>query len=527
MGSALLRFDDVCAVDRPIERPGTREDPPPMRFESYETAGFYDEMFEPTGRPRAGAAMLVQKIEALSAGEIKHCQQAAELALLNMGITFNVYGHEAGTEKVWPFDIVPRIIEAHEWEQIEKGLRQRITALNLFIDDIYHDQKIVRDGVVPEELVYSGKCYLAPCAGLNPPRGVWCHISGIDLVRDADGQFYVLEDNMRCPSGVSYVLENREVMKRTFPQVFEGLCVRPVDDYPDRLLETLQYVAPQGVENPVVVLLTPGVYNSAYFEHSFLAQQMGIELVTGSDLVVDEGFLFMRTTTGLRRVDVIYRRIDDDFLDPRELRPDSLLGVPGLLDVYRSGRVALANAPGTGIADDKAVYAYVPEIVRYYLGEDMLLSNVPTFVCSEEKHRQHVLANLDKFVVKEANGSGGYGMLMGPLASKSERDKFRDLISQEPRKYIAQPMLAISRVPTIVDDGFEGRHVDLRPYILYGKDIYVLPGGLTRVALERGSLVVNSSQGGGSKDTWVLGTRVDESPQNGAVPAAVAAAEAS
>jgi uncharacterized circularly permuted ATP-grasp superfamily protein len=325
---------------------------------------------------------------------------------------------------------------------------------------------------------------------------------------------------------VSYVLENREVMKRTFPQVFEGLCVRPVDDYPDRLLETLQYVAPQGVENPVVVLLTPGVYNSAYFEHSFLAQQMGIELVTGSDLVVDDGFLFMRTTTGLRRVDVIYRRIDDDFLDPRELRPDSLLGVPGLLDVYRSGRVALANAPGTGIADDKAVYAYVPEIVRYYLGEDMLLSNVPTFVCSEEKHRQHVLANLDKFVVKEANGSGGYGMLMGPLASKSERDKFRDLISQEPRKYIAQPMLAISRVPTIVDDGFEGRHVDLRPYILYGKDIYVLPGGLTRVALERGSLVVNSSQGGGSKDTWVLGTRVDESTQNGAVPAAVAAAEA-
>jgi uncharacterized circularly permuted ATP-grasp superfamily protein len=514
----------MSAVERSIARLGTREDSPPMRFNSYETAGFYDEMFEASGRPRAGAAMLVQKIEALSSGEIKHCQQAAELALLNMGITFNVYGHEAGTEKVWPFDIVPRIIESHEWERIEKGLRQRITALNLFIDDVYHDQKIVKDGILPEDLLHSGKCYLAPCAGLNPPRGVWCHISGIDLVRDSDGQFYVLEDNMRCPSGVSYVLENREVMKRTFPQVFEGLCVRPVDDYPDRLLETLQYVAPPGVQDPMVVLLTPGVYNSAYFEHSFLAQQMGIELVTGSDLVVSEGFLYMRTTTGLRRVDVIYRRIDDDFLDPLELRKDSLLGVPGLLDVYRSGRVALANAPGTGIADDKAVYAYVPEIIRYYLGEDMLLSNVPTFVCSDDKHRQHVLANLDKFVVKEANGSGGYGMLMGPMASKSEREKFHDLISHEPRKYIAQPMLAISRVPTIVNEGFEGRHVDLRPYILYGKDIYVLPGGLTRVALEKGSLVVNSSQGGGSKDTWVLGARVDD-VQPEACQTPVAAAE--
>ncbi|HEY4309974.1 MAG TPA: circularly permuted type 2 ATP-grasp protein [Pirellulales bacterium] len=497
-----------------------------MRFEAYETGTFYDEMFDHGGQPRAGAAMLVRKIEALSLNEIKKCQQAAELALLNMGITFNVYGHEAGTEKVWPFDIVPRIIESHEWEQIERGLRQRITAMNLFIDDVYHDQKIVRDRIIPEELLHSGKCYLSPCAGLNPPRGVWCHISGIDLVRDADGRFYVLEDNMRCPSGVSYVLENREVMKRTFPQVFEGLCVRPVDDYPDRLLETLQYVAPPGVLEPVVVLLTPGVYNSAYFEHSFLAQQMGIELVTGSDLVVSEGYVYMRTTNGLRRVDVIYRRIDDDFLDPLELRSDSLLGVPGLLDAYRNGRVALANAPGTGIADDKAVYAYVPEIIRYYLGEDPLLSNVPTFVCSDEKHRQHVLSNLDKFVVKEANGSGGYGMLMGPMASKSERDKFHDLISHDPRKYIAQPMLSISRVPTIVDESFEGRHVDLRPYILYGKEIYVLPGGLTRVALEKGSMVVNSSQGGGSKDTWVLGARVEDSFTINGEPTVAAPVEA-
>lgn len=475
-----------------------------MRFEKYQTSGFYDEMFEESGRPRQGAAMLIRTIEALSTGEIEHCQRAAELALLNMGITFNVYGHAAGTEKIWPFDILPRIIEANEWEQIERGLIQRITALNMFIDDVYHDQKIIKDGVIPEELIYSGKCFLPPCVGLNPPRGVWCHITGTDLVRDSDGQFYVLEDNMRCPSGVSYVLENREVMKRTFPQIFEGLSVRPVDDYPDRLLETLQHMSPRGANEPNVVLLTPGIYNSAYFEHSFLAQQMGIELVEGSDLVVYEGYVYMRTTMGLRRVDVIYRRIDDDFLDPTELREDSVLGVPGILDVYRNGRVALANAPGTGIADDKAVYAYVPQIVKYYLGEDMLLNNVPTFVCSDEKQCAHVLANLDKFVVKEANGSGGYGMLMGPLASVSERERFHGLIAKEPRKYIAQPMLAISRVPTIIDKGFEGRHVDLRPYILYGKDIHVLPGGLTRVALEKGSLVVNSSQGGGSKDTWVL-----------------------
>jgi uncharacterized circularly permuted ATP-grasp superfamily protein len=425
---------------------------------------------------------------------------------MNMGITFAVYGNEAGTEKIWPFDLLPRIVEPAEWEYIERGLKQRIYALNLFIDDLYHEQKIVRDGVLPEQLVYSGKCYIQPCRGLKPPQGVWCHITGTDLVRDGDGQIYVLEDNMRCPSGVSYVLENREVMKRTFPQVFQGLNIRPVDDYADRLLETLQHIAPAGARDPNVVVLTPGIYNSAYFEHSFLAQQMGVELVEGSDLVVSDGYVCMRTTRGLQRVDVIYRRIDDDFLDPHELRHDSVLGVPGLMNVYRAGRVALANAPGTGIADDKAIYAYVPQIVKYYLDEDILLPNVPTFLCADEKQCRHVLANLGKLVVKEANGSGGYGMLMGPRASPAERDAFAELIRKQPRNYIAQPMLSISRVPTIVDDHFEGRHVDLRPYILYGKEIYVLPGGLTRVALRKGSLVVNSSQGGGSKDTWVLGS---------------------
>jgi uncharacterized circularly permuted ATP-grasp superfamily protein len=334
---------------------------------------------------------------------------------------------------------------------------------------------------------------------------VWCHITGTDLVRDGDGQIYVLEDNMRCPSGVSYVLENREVMKRTFPQVFQGLRILPVEDYPERLLQTLQYVAPASASGvPTVVVLSPGPYNSAYFEHSFLAQQMGVELVQGSDLVVKGDCVFMRTTKGLERVDVIYRRIDDDFLDPRVFRKDSMLGVPGLLDVYRKGHVSLANAPGTGIADDKVVYAYVPQIIKYYLGEEAILPNVPTFVCWDEKQRSHVLANLDKLVVKPANESGGYGLLMGPQASQAEREKCAEQIKANPRNYIAQPMLSLSRVPTLVDDHFEGRHVDLRPYILYGENIFVLPGGLTRVALKKGSLVVNSSQGGGSKDTWVL-----------------------
>jgi uncharacterized circularly permuted ATP-grasp superfamily protein len=475
-----------------------------MDFLAYDTEGFHDEAFEADGRARAGAALLMQRIASLPAGELLRRQRAAEQALLNLGITFNVYGDAAGTERIFPFDIVPRIVEAADWAYIERGLKQRIHALNLFIDDVYHDRTIVKDGVVPARVVDSAASFLEPCVGLTPPRRVWCHITGTDLVRDRDGQLYVLEDNLRCPSGVSYVLENRQVLKRTFPQVFEASRVRPIDDYPGRLLEMLQYLAPEGIASPTVVVLTPGVYNSAYFEHAFLAQQMGVELVEGRDLVVAGGFVLMRTTKGFQRVDVIYRRIDDTFLDPRAFRPDSLLGVPGLMDVYRAGRVALANAPGTGVADDKVIYAYVPQIVRYYLGEDIVLPNVPTYMCWDEVQLRHVLANLDTLVVKAANESGGYGMLVGPHASARERAEFADRIRANPRNYIAQPTLALSRAPVIVGDHFEGRHVDLRPYILYGKELYVLPGGLTRVALRKGSLVVNSSQGGGSKDTWVL-----------------------
>ncbi len=476
----------------------------PMDFSRYETEGFYDEIFAANGIPRPHGQLLLERLRTLSDGELQRRQTAADLALLNMGITFNVYGHEAGTEKIWPFDIVPRIIEGAEWATIERGLKQRILALNLFIDDIYHEAKIVSDGIVPEWLVSSGKCFRGPCHGLNPPRGIWCHITGTDLVRDSSGQMYVLEDNLRCPSGVSYVLENREVMKRTFPQVFDGVSILPVEEYPEQLLQMLQYIAPAGVRDPNVVVLTPGIYNSAYFEHCFLALQMGVELVQGSDLVVSDGYVYMRTTSGLERVDVIYRRIDDDFLDPRTFRPDSCLGVPGLMEVYRAGRVALANAPGTGMADDKAVYAYVPQIIRYYLDEDIILPNVPSYVCGDPQQCEHVLANLDQLVVKPTNESGGYGIMLGRPRHAGGAGSVPRVIRQRPRNYIAQPMLSLSRVPTIVDDHLEGRHVDLRPYILYGKDIYVLPGGLTRVALEKGSLVVNSSQGGGSKDTWVL-----------------------
>ncbi|MBX3413207.1 MAG: circularly permuted type 2 ATP-grasp protein [Pirellulales bacterium] len=475
-----------------------------MQFSSYLHNGAYDELFAPDGLPRDRSEPLFQRLQNLTPEELQRHQKAADVALWNMGITFNVYGHEAGVEKVWPFDILPRIVTDSEWGRIERGLQQRIRALNLFIDDIYHDRKICRDGIVPEELVASAKTLRMACAGLEPPQGVWCHVTGTDLVRDRDGEFYVLEDNLRCPSGVSYVLENREVMKRTFPQVFEGLRVTPVEDYPERLLDTLLHTAPRGVDAPTVALLTPGIYNSAYFEHSFLAQQMGIELVEGRDLVVHDGYVHMLTTKGMRRVDVLYRRIDDDFLDPKCFREDSMLGVPGLMDVYRAGRITLANAPGTGVADDKAVYAYVPQIIRYYLGEDAILPNVPTYVCSDPKQCAHVLANLDQLVVKPTNESGGYGILMGPQASSEERARYADVLRANPRNYIAQPMLTLSTVPTIVEDRLEPRHVDLRPFVLYGKDIYVLPGGLTRVALRKGSMIVNSSQGGGSKDTWVL-----------------------
>jgi len=475
-----------------------------MNFSSYDLGGFHDEMFVAPGQPHPAASILYETLRQMSDEELHHRRQAAELALLNMGITFTVYGDESGTERIFPFDIIPRIIPPDDWVRIEGGLKQRIHALNLFLDDVYGDRKVIRDGIVPAHVVDSSRCLRHECTGIKPPQGIWCHVTGTDLVRDNDGTFYVLEDNLRCPSGISYVLENRQVMKRTFPMVFGSSNVRPVDDYPTHLLEALQFLAPAGVTNPNVVILTPGIYNSAYFEHSFLAQKMGIELVMGSDLVVHDGFVMMRTTQGLQRVDVIYRRIDDDFLDPEAFRKDSLIGVPGLFDCYKQGRVAIANAPGTGVADDKVIYAYVPRLIKYYLDEDPILPNVPTFPCWEEKEREHVLANLDKFVVKAANEAGGYGMLVGPHATPTQRREFAELIRANPRNYIGQPTVSLSRAPTLVDGECEGRHVDLRPYIVYGKEIYVLPGGLTRVALKRGSLVVNSSQGGGSKDTWVV-----------------------
>ena len=486
-------------------------------------------MFEAGGEARPAARALVQFIESMSDGELMRRQQSAERALLNMGITFNVYGDSAGTERIFPFDLLPRIVAASEWDWLERGLKQRIRALNMFIDDIYHGQKIVKDGVIPLDVITTASSFRPQCVGVNPPGGVWCHITGTDLVRDRAGQFYVLEDNLRCPSGVSYVLENRVVMKRTFPQVFESSRIRPVDEYPGKLRDRLEAMHPADVESPRVVVLTPGVHNSAYFEHSFLAQQMGVELVEGRDLVVSEGRVWMGTTKGFERVDVIYRRIDDDFLDPEAFRADSALGVPGLMDVYRAGGVALANAPGTGVADDKVVYAYVPQMVKYYLGEDIVIPNVPTFLCANEPDRRYVLAHLPELVVKAANESGGYGMLVGPASTRDEQADFARRIEANPRNYIAQPTLSLSRVPTIVDGAFKGRHVDLRPYILYGKDIFVLPGGLTRVALKEGSLVVNSSQGGGSKDTWVVadprfadaatGTTEGERDANGQEPA--------
>ena len=476
-----------------------------MLFEAYKTDSFHDEMFYADGTVRPEASLLLETLHSLEEGHLQRSQLAAERMLVQMGITFNVYGEAAGTERIFPFDLIPRIVPAAEWDRMERGLKQRIRALNAFIDDIYHDQKILKDKVIPEEVIRSAASYRPQVHGINPPGGVWCHITGTDLIRHGDGELYVLEDNLRVPSGVSYVLENRDLMKRTFPEVFEGLRIRPVDDYPSNLLETLESVAPACCDSePVVVLLTPGMYNSAYFEHTFLAQKMGIPLVQGSDLNVEDGIVWMQTTKGPCRVDVIYRRIDDDFLDPDIFRPDSLLGVPGIVDAYRRGNVTLANAPGNGVADDKVVYAYVPDMIKYYEGEDAILPNVPTYLCWRDADRQHVLQNLDKLVVKAANESGGYGMLIGPHSSKAEQDDFADRINENPRNYIAQPTLALSRVQTLIGDRLEGRHVDLRPYVLYGKNIQVLPGGLTRVALRKGSLVVNSSQGGGSKDTWVL-----------------------
>ncbi|MEL6354404.1 MAG: circularly permuted type 2 ATP-grasp protein, partial [Cyanobacteria bacterium J06627_28] len=473
---------------------------------NYDPGDFYDELFTARGVPRTAAALLIERIESLSIDTLIRRQQAAQNTLFKLGVTFNVYGDTQGSERVFPFDVVPRVISGKEWKRLEKGLQQRIAALNCFLDDIYNEQKIIADGIVPRATIESASGFLPPCMGLKPPKGVWCHITGTDLVRDRQGAWYVLEDNLRCPSGVSYVLENRTVMKSSFPTLFDELDIKAVDDYPGQLLETLLELAPEHVHNPTVVLLSPGAFNSAYFEHSFLAQQMGITLVEGRDLIVDDGYVKMRTTKGLRQVDVIYRRIDDDFLDPTEFRADSMLGVPGIMKVFREGRVAIANAPGTGVADDKLVYAYVPEMIRYYLNEEQIIPNVPTYFCEDEKQQSHVLANLDSLVVKATDASGGYGMLIGSQSSSVEQDQFAEKIKTNPRGYIAQPTLCLSRVPTLIEESFQGRHVDLRPFVLCGqsKSPYVNPGGLTRVALREGSLVVNSSQGGGSKDTWIV-----------------------
>lgn len=473
-------------------------------FSGYCPESFFDEVFQADGTPRRSCRSVVEAISQLPPGEFQRRQKALDRALLKLGITFTVYGDAGGTEKIFPFDCIPRIVDTFEWNHIEAGLIQRITALNMFISDIYGPQEILKDGIIPRELIEQAKSYREVCRGLKPPRGIWCHITGTDLIRHSDGGIYVLEDNLRCPSGVSYVLQNRYLMQRTFPRIIAQTGVRPVDDYPLRLYSTLKHLAPEGVGEPVIVVLTPGIYNSAYYEHSFLAQQMGVELVEGRDLTVRDGHVYMRTTNGFEPVHVIYRRIDDDFLDPKAFRADSMLGVPGLMNAYRLGNVALANAPGTGIADDKVIYAFVPEMIRYYLGSEPILPNVQTYVCAIEEHRKYVLDHLDELVVKAANEAGGYGMMIGPHASVDERQEFAERIKADPRNYIAQPTLSLSRVPTLVGEGFEGRHVDLRPYILYGQQLWVMPGGLTRVALRKGSLVVNSSQGGGSKDTWVL-----------------------
>lgn len=473
-------------------------------FSNYQLDAAFDEMFAVAGKPRSQYRALYQRLLELVPSELKQRQQTADIAFLNQGITFTVYGHDAGTEKIFPYDLLPRIITADEWTKLERGLEQRITALNLFLKDLYHDEKILKDGLIPRELVYSCKHYRREMRGLRVRRDIYVSVVGTDLVRLNDGEFAVLEDNLRVPSGVSYMLANRQVMKKVFPGLFGSYNVQPIDHYGQALLATLRALAPPNRPDPTIVLLTPGVFNSAYYEHTFLARQMGIELVEGRDLIVHDNIVYMRTTAGLRRVDVIYRRIDDDFIDPLAFRRDTILGVAGLFNAYRAGNIALANAVGTGVADDKAMYAYVPKIIKYYLDQDPIIPNVETYLLDDNKQRQHVIENLDKLVVKAVGESGGYGMLIGPHSAAEEREEFRRRIIADPRNYIAQPTLALSRAPCFIEGQVEARHVDLRPYILYGEKVTIVPGGLTRVALKRGSLVVNSSQGGGSKDTWVL-----------------------
>jgi uncharacterized circularly permuted ATP-grasp superfamily protein len=467
-------------------------------------SGLYNEMFDADRSVRGHYAAFAEWLAETPPSRIAQNRHAADLLFHRVGITFAVYGEASGTERLIPFDIVPHVIPGAQWQRIARGLKQRVSALNRFLHDIYHAQEIVQAGKVPSDQVNRNAQFRPEMVGVDVPGGVYAHIAGVDLVKHSDGEYYVLEDNLRTPSGVSYMLENRKMMMRLFPELFAQQRIRPVDHYPDLLLETLRGVAQHKEENPTIVLLTPGHYNSAYFEHAFLAQQMGIELVEGQDLFVANNTVFMRTTQGPQKVDVIYRRIDDDFLDPLAFRPDSMLGVPGLLAAYRAGRVTLANAIGTGVADDKSMYPYVPEMIRFYMGEEPILRNVPTYVLGKEDDRRYVLDHLEELVVKEAQGSGGYGMLVGPTSSRDERERYRQRILDQPERFIAQPTLSLSMVPTYCGDVLADRHIDLRPYVLTGSDVTFVPGGLTRVALREGSLVVNSSQGGGVKDTWVV-----------------------
>jgi uncharacterized circularly permuted ATP-grasp superfamily protein len=495
----VVSFADRGSVAQSEAQPG------PGPYEHYVLGSAYDEMFTAEWGVRPHYSELHRRVAGLSAEELRRRQQACEQSFLHQGITFTVYGNNQSTERIIPTDLLPRIITASEWALLEAGLKQRIQALNMFLHDVYSDGRVLKDGLVPRSLIYGSKHYRREMRGLPIPHGAYVNVCGTDLVRREDGKFVVLEDNLRVPSGVSYMLANRDVVRRAFPAIFRSAAVRPIEHYPQDLLATLRSLASSQDEVSIVVL-SPGVFNSAYFEHAFLARQMGVELVEGRDLVVNDNIVYARTTSGLKRVDVIYRRIDDDFIDPLAFRADSTLGVPGVFNAYRAGNVVIANAPGTGIADDKAVYAYVPRLIRYYLSEEPILENVETFLCREPKVLGHVLANLDRLVVKAVGESGGYGMLIGPHASKAERDAFAQKLKAEPENYIAQPTIQLSTAPCFVDGGIEARHVDLRPFILHGERTTVVPGALTRVALKRGSLVVNSSQGGGSKDTWVLST---------------------
>src|SRR5580693_5438454 len=483
-----------------LDEPRTATGP----FASYGLDSAFDEMFDSERVPRPHYRALYELLLSLPAEEMRRKKQAADVSFLHQGITFTVYGRDEGTERIFPHDLLPRIITSAEWQTIEKGLTQRITALNFFLRDIYNEGRCLADGVVPREMVYSCKHFRRQMRGVTAPKNIYVAVMGTDLIRLPDGRFVVLEDNLRVPSGVSYMLTSRQVMKRTFPELFQHTDVRPIDHYPEALLTTLRALAPEGRGEPNIVLLTPGVFNSAYFEHTFLARQMGIELVEGRDLVVHDNVVYMRTTFGLQRVDVIYRRIDDDYLDPLVFEHGSSLGAVGLFNAYRAGNIAFANALGTGVADDKAIYAYVPKIIRYYLDQDPILQGVETLLMSDPGQRDHVCQSLDEYVVKAVGESGGYGMLIGPQSTEQERSEFRKKIYAQPRNYIAQPTINLSTAPCLVDGIIEPRHVDLRPYILYGDKITIVPGGLTRVALRKGSLVVNSSQGGGSKDTWVL-----------------------